>query len=234
MTYSYQNTSKWYRISIVFKFNEKKNWKRLEFELPPETHLSHPKTSFCENLLLKWKEELRKEKYVASPLQLILIHEEKVVSTVWRWRLIQIILLQLKSTWNIWGHSKALLETSYINMGNALVLPVTQFPDCRKGKIGGIIRIDTLKTAQIMKEAREVLFRYTATHRVLKVVLPNLKACSPSCPVWFISVKIIIHTYIHTYGKTDLKCIPNKWIQHGVAWHGMAWHEMKIIYEQKK
>lgn len=41
-------------------------------------------------------------------------------------------------------------------MGNALVLPVTQFPDCRKGKIGGIIRIDTLKTAQIMKEAREV------------------------------------------------------------------------------
>lgn len=156
MTYSYQNTSKWYRISIVFKFNEKKNWKRLEFELPPETHLSHPKTSFCENLLLKWKEELRKEKYVASPLQLILIHEEKVVSTVWRWRLIQIILLQLKSTWNIWGHSKALLETSYINMGNALVLPVTQFPDCRKGKIGGIIRIDTLKTAQIMKEAREV------------------------------------------------------------------------------
>lgn len=48
-----------------------------------------------------------------------------------------------------------MLEISLVNRGNLLDLTMTQFLVYRIGKIHGILRLDSLKTAQIIKGAVE-------------------------------------------------------------------------------
>lgn len=134
----------------------KKSWKRLEFGLPPQILLSHPKTtSLNENPLEKWEEGLRRKGEVASLLQFILIQEEETVGAAGCWREMQTIVSAIEKYLGHPGSMQVSTGDFLGKQGESTWSPCNSVSVYRIGKIDDIVRLDALKIAQIIKGAIE-------------------------------------------------------------------------------